>query len=71
MLGPFSWWQGARRWARGGMMDIATLAFYAVICAALSWAAPRLGAPVMRLAIGAAVGMAAAAVLPFLRPLLS
>lgn len=48
-------------------MDIVTLAFYACVCGALGWAGPRLGAPVMRLVIGAAVGIAAAAFLPFVR----
>lgn len=43
------------------------LAFYACVCALLSLAGPRLGAPLMRLGIGAAVGIAAAALLPILK----
>lgn len=45
-------------------MDLTALAFYAAICGFLSLAAPAFGTPGLRLAIGAAVGVAAAATLP-------
>ena len=48
-------------------MDTTTLAFYAIICALLSLASPRLGRPLVRLGIGALVGIAAAALLPWVR----
>jgi len=48
-------------------MDAFVLLFYAVICGALSWVAPNLGSSVMRLGVGAGVGIAAAAVLPIVR----
>ncbi|WP_168193047.1 hypothetical protein [Rhodophyticola sp. CCM32] len=43
------------------------LIFYAAICGVLSLAGPRLGAPLMRLGIGACVGVIAAAILPVIR----
>ncbi|MEM7722795.1 MAG: hypothetical protein AAF376_10505 [Pseudomonadota bacterium] len=52
-------------------MDITALIFYAIVCALLSMASPRLGTPVKRLAIGAAVGIVAAALLPILRDALA
>lgn len=52
-------------------MDIITLAFYAVVCACLTWAAPRLGAPWMRFGVGAVVGIIAASLLPLLRDVLT
>lgn len=52
-------------------MDVTALAFYALVCALLSLAAPRLGTPFARLAIGALVGIAAAALLPMLRAALA
>lgn len=48
-------------------MDPITLAFYALVCAILSAAAPNLGNRAARLAIGAVVGVVAASVLPLLR----
>lgn len=48
-------------------MDPVTLAFYAIVCAGLGLVAPRLGSPTLRLAIGAAVGITAAALLPGIR----
>ena len=48
-------------------MDIVALVFYALVCGVLSWAAPRLGAPMVRFGIGAVIGIIAAAVLPSVR----
>ncbi|WP_165586926.1 hypothetical protein [Pseudaestuariivita atlantica] len=48
-------------------MDTTALVFYALICGGLSLAGPRLGAPFLRFGIGAAVGIAAAAILPLVR----
>ncbi|MDA5092708.1 hypothetical protein O2N63_01240 [Aliiroseovarius sp. KMU-50] len=48
-------------------MDPFALAFYAVICAALSMLAPSLPRPLHRLGLGAAVGVAAAATLPSIK----
>jgi len=48
-------------------MDPFVLAFYAVVCAGLGAAGPRLGRLWLRLAIGAVVGLSAAALLPVLR----
>ncbi|MEM9393987.1 MAG: hypothetical protein AAGA38_09025 [Pseudomonadota bacterium] len=48
-------------------MDIVALTFYAVVCGVLSLVAPNLGGRAQRLAIGAVVGVMAAAVLPTLR----
>ncbi len=48
-------------------MDITALGFYAVICGVLSFAAPKLGRPFLRFAIGAAVGIVAATVLPMIK----
>ncbi|MEM1077918.1 MAG: hypothetical protein AAGI09_05260 [Pseudomonadota bacterium] len=48
-------------------MDPVALVFYAAICAVLSLFAPQLGGRVTRLAVGAGVGVLAAAVLPLLR----
>ena len=47
-------------------MDLTVLAFYAVICGLLSLVSPRLGTPLVRVAVGAVVGVAAATLLPFL-----
>jgi hypothetical protein len=52
-------------------MDITALAFYAIICALLSFASPALGTPLRRLLIGGLVGIAAAALLPILRAALA
>ena len=51
-------------------MDIVALAFYGIVCGLLGLAGPRLGAPVLRLGIGAAVGVVAASVLPLIRSVL-
>ena len=51
-------------------MDPVTLGFYAIVCACLSYAAPKLGAPWMRFGVGAVVGMVAATILPVARELL-
>lgn len=48
-------------------MDIVALAFYALVCGALSIAAPQFGSPSKRMAVGAVVGIVAAAVLPIIR----
>jgi hypothetical protein len=48
-------------------MDPISLAFYAIVCGLLSLVAPNLGGMVPRLAIGAVVGIAAAAILPLIR----
>ena len=52
-------------------MDITALSFYAVVCGALSVAAPNLGRPAVRFALGALVGILAAAVLPVLKGFIS
>ena len=51
-------------------MDPVALAFYAVVCGVLSLAAPSLGGRVMRLAVGAVVGVVAASVLPLLNAMM-
>jgi hypothetical protein len=48
-------------------MDTTALAFYAAICGILSMAAPALGSPYIRLGVGAAVGIVAAAALPLIQ----
>lgn len=52
-------------------MDPLSLVFYAAVCGLLSAVAPNLGGPAPRLAIGAVVGIAAAALLPLLRGMLT
>ena len=52
-------------------MDVTALSFYAVICGVLSIAAPSLGRPAIRFALGAVVGIIAAAALPVLKGLIS
>jgi hypothetical protein len=52
-------------------MDITALGFYAVVCGVLSFAAPKLGRPFSRFAIGAVIGLIAATVLPVLQGLAS
>jgi hypothetical protein len=52
-------------------MDLTALAFYACVCAVLSFASPALGRPLVRLAVGALVGLLAAALLPVLRTALA
>jgi len=51
-------------------MDPVALAFYAVICGLLSLFAPSLGGTMPRLALGAVVGIVAAALLPTLKALI-
>ncbi|WP_412563676.1 hypothetical protein [Thalassobius sp. MITS945101] len=51
-------------------MDPIALVFYAVICGLLSLFAPSLGGMVPRLALGAVVGIVAAALLPTLKALI-
>ena len=48
-------------------MDITALVFYAAVCGLLSMWAPNLGGRASRLAIGAIVGVIAAALLPLIR----
>jgi hypothetical protein len=48
-------------------MDPVTITFYAIVCALLGLAGPSLGRPLVRLGIGATVGLGAAALLPGLR----
>lgn len=48
-------------------MELLSLVFYAVVCGVLSLFAPWLGGVLPRLATGAVVGLAAAALLPVLR----
>jgi ABC-type transport system involved in cytochrome c biogenesis permease component len=50
-------------------MDVTALIFYAIVCGLLSLASPTMDKPLTRLAIGALVGIAAAALLPALRGL--
>ena len=45
-------------------MDYISLGFYAAVCGVLSLVAPGLGSMLVRLGIGAMVGIAAAALLP-------
>lgn len=51
-------------------MDPIALVFYAVICGLLSLFAPSLGGMLPRLALGAVVGIVAAALLPTLKALI-
>ena len=48
-------------------MDPFALAFYAIVCGLLSFLAPNLGSAGIRLAVGAVVGILAAALLPIVR----
>lgn len=48
-------------------MDPVTLTFYACVCAALGAVAPRVPRLPVRIALGAAVGITAATLLPVLR----
>ncbi len=50
-------------------MDPLTLIFYAAVCGLLSLFAPHLGGRVIRLAIGAVVGVIPATTLPFIAAL--
>ena len=51
-------------------MDPITIIFYAVVCGCLSVAAPKLPGLPIRLGIGAAVGIIAASVLPFIKDMM-
>lgn len=48
-------------------MDPINLAYYAIVCAILSFAAPHLGRRMVRLAVGALVGLIAAGLLPVIK----
>jgi hypothetical protein len=48
-------------------MDPFTLMYYAAVCGVLGYFSPQLGRGLIRLAIGALVGIAAVAVLPLVR----
>lgn len=48
-------------------MDPVTLVYYAVICGLLSAFGPRLARRIVRLSIGAVIGLIAAAALPYLK----
>ena len=48
-------------------MEPISLVFYAAVCGVLSTLAPSLGGLIPRFAVGAVVGIAAAALLPVLR----
>ncbi len=48
-------------------MDPIALVFYAIVCGILGVAAPNLGAPLVRLGIGAVVGIVASIVLPVIK----
>jgi hypothetical protein len=52
-------------------MDPVALTYYALVCGALAFVAPRLRRPFKRLGIGALVGLVAAAMLPLLRGVFS
>ena len=52
-------------------MDFIALGFYALVCGALSFAAPKLGRPFSRFVIGAGIGILAAAVLPIIKGILA
>ncbi len=51
-------------------MDPITLAYYGIVCGALGAAAPMLGHPLIRFAIGIAVGVVAVYLLPAVHVLL-
>lgn len=48
-------------------MDFVVLAFYAIVCGLLALAAPWLTRALVRLAVGACVGLLASGILPALR----
>lgn len=52
-------------------MDITALVFYGIVCGLLSWAGPVLGTPAVRAAVGVAVGIGAAGVLPYIRMMMN
>ena len=51
-------------------MDPVTLTYYALVCGVLSLGAPQVRSALPRFAIGIAVGLGAAALLPQLRAML-
>ena len=51
-------------------MDPVSLGFYAAVCGLLGLAGPKLGAAPIRLGVGAAVGIVAVTVLPWVQGLL-
>ena len=53
-----------------GAMDMLTTAYYAIICAVLGMAAPVFGNAAGRLLFGAAVGVAAALMLPHVKAMI-
>lgn len=48
-------------------MDILGLVYYGIVCGALGGLSPRVGDAPVRVAIGIAVGIAAAGILPYVR----
>jgi len=50
------------------MIDTLTMGFYAVVCAALAAAVPVFGSTIVRVVVGAVVGLAAAALWPLIQP---
>ena len=52
-------------------MEPISLVFYAVVCGLLSYFAPNIGGAMPRMAIGAGVGVAAAAVLPLVHGMMT
>jgi len=51
-------------------MDILALLFYGIVCGILSWVSPKVGDAPVRVAIGVAVGIGAAGLLPSVRAML-
>jgi hypothetical protein len=50
------------------MIDTLTMGFYAVVCAVLAAAVPFFGSTIVRIIVGAVVGLAAAGLWPFIQP---
>jgi hypothetical protein len=48
-------------------MDPVTMVYYSVICGCLGYGSPRVSPGILRVVLGVAVGMVAAALLPMLR----
>ena len=48
------------------MIDTLTMGFYAVVCAVLAAAVPVFGSYIVRIVVGAVVGLVAAAVWPLI-----
>jgi len=51
-------------------MDTGNIVFYAVVCGALAGIAPMLGSQIIRIGVGACVGILAALVFPTLKTLI-